>query len=473
MLSEKDKIKHLYHRAGFGLAVKELKENKGYTAILESILKKPSGYKALETISLAQVQEMQEQIKAANDKGEKKDVKQVLKQNIFGLNGMWFNEMVQTNSPLREKMALFWHGHFACRSINPYFEQQYLDIIRKHALGNFGAMLTEISRTPAMLQFLNNQQNKKDHPNENFAREVMELFTLGRGNYTEQDIKEAARAFTGFGFDKMGDFKFRVQQHDFGTKTFQGKTGNFSGEDILKIILEKKECAYFITKKIYKYFVNEETDEATITTLAGQFYQSGYDIKKLMENIFRSDWFYSEKNVGVRIKSPIELMAGMFRTIPVEFSQEQSLLFIQRTLGQVLFNPPNVAGWSGGRNWIDSSTLLFRMRLPQAIYYDKELNTAPKEDIPEMGAIKMKMTSDYVKMMASKKLNATSNWSDVMDYFTNNKNTVTDITQTILAKQPDATALKCISNNIDNSTKENEIKSTIIETMSLPEYQLC
>ena len=406
-------------------------------------------------------------------KEDKKDLKQLLKENVFELNNLWLNEMINSEAQLQEKMALFWHGHFACRSANPYFDQQYLDIIRKNALGNFGTMLLEVSKTPAMLQFLNNQQNKKDHPNENFAREVMELFTLGRGNYTEQDVKEAARAFTGFGFDKTGEFKFRVQQHDYGTKNFLSNSGDFSGEDILKIILEKKECAYFITKKIYRFFVNDETDKDIVQQLSEKFYQSGYDIKFLMKEIFTSEWFYMEKNIGVKIKSPVELMVAMFRTIPTVFKNTDSTLFIQRSLGQILLNPPNVAGWNGSRSWIDSSSLLFRMRLPQVIYYDKDIDISPKEITPEMGMQQMKMANDFVVKLASKKLSATTDWSAVIKYFSSSSDILSVITKTILAKMPDAVALKCIQNNADNSTKENQIKSIMIETMSLPDYQLC
>ncbi|MDB5226961.1 MAG: hypothetical protein JWN78_1154, partial [Bacteroidota bacterium] len=381
-------------------------------------------------------------------------------------------EMVYSESQLQEKMALFWHGHFACRTTNPYFDQQYLDIIRKNALGNFSTLLMEVSKTPAMLQFLNNQQNKKDHPNENFAREVMELFTLGRGNYSEQDIKEAARAFTGFGFDITGEFKFKIHQHDFGTKTFQGKTGNFSGDDILKIILDKKECAYFITKKIYRFFVNDNIDESLVKELSEKFYQSGYNISQLMKEIFSSEWFYDEKNIGVKIKSPVELLAGMFRIVPAILANNQSLLFIQRALGQVLLNPPNVSGWNGGRSWIDSSSLLFRMRLPQVIYYDKELDFSLKEETPEMG-MRMKMGNDFILKLASGKLNAETDWQNVLRYFSSSTAVVNDITSIVLSAKPNSSVLKCIQSNSDNSGKENQIKSVMIDVLSLPDYQLC
>jgi uncharacterized protein (DUF1800 family) len=170
-----------------------------------------------------------------------------------------------------------------------------LNIIKENALGSFGDLLLAVSQSPSMLQFLNNQQNKKDHPNENFAREVMELFTMGRGNYTEKDIKEAARAFTGWSFTPEGNFIMRPRLHDFGNKTFLGKTGNFDGTEILKIILEQKATAKYIAKRIYQFFVNEKTDENLVNELAEKFYQSNYDIKTILNEILRRNGFLMKK----------------------------------------------------------------------------------------------------------------------------------------------------------------------------------
>ncbi len=472
MIDISDKVKHVYNRAGFGIASVNWGGTKNITSVIDELFPSASNYNQLQSITLEEVAAAKAQLKSS-PKAEVKDLKQLLKQHTFELNNLWLNEMIHSEAQLQEKMALFWHGHFACRSVNPYFDQLYLDVIRKNALGNFGTLLKEVSQSPAMLQFLNNQQNKKDHPNENFARELMELFTLGRGNYTEQDIKEAARAFTGWGFDQEGQFKFKIHQHDFGIKNFQGKFGDFSGDDILKIILEKKECAYFITKKIYRFFVNDEADASIVSALAEQFYQSGYDIKLLMKKIISSEWFYETRNIGVKIKSPIELLAGMFRIVPANFTDVQSVLFIQRSLGQVLLNPPNVSGWPGGRNWVDSSSLLFRMRLPQIIYYDKELDFSPKEETPEMGMQKWKMADEFVKKIASNKLNATSSWTGVVNYFSASTNKTQDMAKILLAKPANAAALSAVQHNADTSSVENEVKSIAIQIMSLPDFQLC
>jgi len=292
----------------------------------------------------------------------------------------WMDRMAASPAQLREKMTLFWHGHFACRVRQPNAALSLHDTTRQHALGKFPDLLLAVSQEPAMLQFLNNQQNRKEHPNENFAREVMELFTLGRGNYTETDVKEAARAFTGWGYDGQDNFRFREREHDAGPKTFLGRTGNLTGEDVLKRILEQPTAATFLTTKIYRFFVNDVPNPAHIEPLAAAFRKSGYDIADLMERLFSADWFYEPANMGTHIKSPVELLAGIRRTLNVKIDNGQLLLGYQKALGQTLFQPPNVAGWPGGRNWIDSSSLLLRLQLPAVLFKNAEFAVALKQD---------------------------------------------------------------------------------------------
>ncbi|MDQ2770303.1 MAG: DUF1800 domain-containing protein, partial [Bacteroidota bacterium] len=303
-----------------------------------------------------------------------------MKQAFSNMSTAWMDRMASSPAQLREKMTLFWHGHFACRVRQPGPALSLHNTTRQHALGKFPALLLAVSQEPAMLQFLNNQQNRKEHPNENFAREVMELFTLGRGNYTETDVKEAARAFTGWGYDGQGNFRFRERDHDAGSKTFLGRTGNFRGEDVLKIMLEQPAAATFLTTKIYRFFVNEVPDPAHIAPLAAAFRRSGYDIQDLLERMFSADWFYAPANVGTHIKSPVELLAGIRRTLNVRIDHAQPLLGYQRALGQNLFQPPNVAGWPGGRSWIDSSSLLLRLQLPAILFKNAEFTVALKQD---------------------------------------------------------------------------------------------
>ncbi|RYD68844.1 MAG: DUF1800 domain-containing protein, partial [Sphingobacteriales bacterium] len=321
-------------------------------------------------------------------------------------------------SPLREKMTLFWHGHFACRSNNPMYAQQLNNIQRQHGLGSFRTLLIEVSKSPAMLQYLNNQQNKKGKPNENFARELMELFTLGRGNYTENDIKESARAFTGWTYDKDGTFFFRKNQHDDGTKTFFGKIGNFEGENIIDIILDKPETATFISRKIYKFFVNDTPNEEHVKELANHFYNAKYDISEMMRKLFTADWFYSPENVGTKIKSPSEFLIGLSREFFVTYNKPQVLIQLQSSLGQYLFNPPNVAGWPGGQNWIDSSSLMLRMRIPSLVLNDGEIDFSGKADPEDEAVIALSRTATTMANNTKKPksyVNAQADWPKFLD----------------------------------------------------------
>ena len=270
--------KHLLHRAGFGVDLKDISriKNSSPQEIWKELLKKSEKYSPikinLEDFSAYKPKEANAEMKKFFQKKNKEENAEII------LN--WYQNMISGEAQLREKMTFFWTGIFATRNVVSKFNLQLLNIIKENALGSFGDLLLAVSQSPTMLQFLNNQQNKKDHPNENFAREVMELFTMGRGNYTEKDIKEAARAFTGWSFTPEGNFIMRPRLHDFGNKNFLGKTGNFDGTEILKIILEQKATAKYIAKRIYQFFVNEKTDENLVNKLAEKFYQSNYDIKQ-------------------------------------------------------------------------------------------------------------------------------------------------------------------------------------------------
>jgi len=475
-------------RAGFGPAVEQLADLSKYTpkqfykALIKASDKKP------EYINVADdylqglymgVEEIGRQQKKEMTADERKMIQQKNREGVRNLNTFWLHEMVNSAAQLREKMAFFWHGHFACRNLNIFFQQGLLDVIRKNALGNFGTLLKEVSKNAAMLNFLNNQQNKKDHPNENFAREVMELFTLGRGNYTEHDVKEAARAFTGWSATIKGEYIFRKGQHDFGSKTVLGKTGNLEGDDVLDILLQQKSTAKFVTQKLYKFLVNENVDTAKVEWLADRFYKNDYDISKLLEDVFTSDWFYEEKNIGAKIKSPIELLVGIQRMLPMKFEREEALQLIQRTLGQLLFYPPNVAGWPSGKNWIDSSTLMMRMRIPQMLNERDEFNVKPKDDDDQMMGRKdpdEDPKGKAAKMMGklNKPILVSIDWS----LYTKNYEAVAresllaNITSTLLQ------AKSYVSNDLinkfsDQTGRESFIKTATLQIMSTPEYQLC
>lgn len=411
------------------------------------------------------------------DKAEAaKKRRQQLREGLKSLNLMWLDEMIQSEAQLLNKMSLFWHGHFACRVINSFFQQELLHTIRTHSLGNFGELLKEVSKSPSMLQFLNNQQNKRKSPNENFAREVMELFTMGRGNYSERDIKEAARAFTGWGFNLQGEFVFRKQFHDEGTKTFLGRTGNFTGDDILNILLEQPQTAVFITQKVYKSFVNEKSNDAHVQWLSQRFYDNNYDIKKLLEDIFTSDWFYTEKNIGNKIKSPIELLVGIRRFLPMELDNDQAQLLFQKVLGQILFYPPNVAGWPGGRTWIDSSTLMVRLQIPQVLAAKEALTIKAKnDDDVNMGQVmEEQMRINKNKMYTNKGASAAIDWQPVNKIFekTKREQLGQKIADTVL-QSPGRLNVNLLNKYVSSESRESFIKTTVIQLMTTPEYQLC
>lgn len=401
------------------------------------------------------------------DKDQKRQLRKQSRENLQSLNLLWLEDMTHSKAQLREKIALFWHGHFASRNINILYQQQLLSVVREHALGNFADLLRGVSKSAAMISFLNNQQNKKQHPNENFAREVMELFTLGRGNYTENDVKEAARAFTGWAHRLDGEFVFRQRDHDTGTKTVLGKTGNFNWDDMLDILLEKRETARFIARKMYKYLVNDtKIPEDRITWLGDRFFDSGYKIMRLLEDIARSDWFYAPENVGVKIKSPVELWVGIRRAIPMELSDPESQLAVQKALGQILFYPPNVAGWPGGRNWIDSSSLMLRLRIPQLLYRNQDLDVRGKtDDDQQMGeAAKGQM----------RRLSAVMDWQPALDLFakTPDNELIEKIAGFLWAVPTKNLPIEIIEKNTNRSSRPAIIQTTMIQLMATPEYQV-
>jgi uncharacterized protein (DUF1800 family) len=285
------------------------------------------------------------------------------------LRAAWLERMIEGVEPAREKLALFWHNHFATsiKKVNdgPLMEMQG-ELLFKHALGSFRQMLRAVSRDPAMLVWLDSNQNVKSHPNENFAREVMELFTLGVGNYSEKDIQEAARAFTGW-HTKSGYFTFIREEHDFGEKTVLGKTGDWDGDDVLRILLDRPGCAAFLVRKLYQFLVNETAipPDGFLAPLAGAFRQSDYDIAVLVRTILRSKHFYSDYAYRQKVKWPAELAVGIVRMIGVGVTgritvNPYSLLGVMELMGQQLYAPPNVKGWEAGKAWLNTATVLAR-----------------------------------------------------------------------------------------------------------------
>lgn len=456
-----ENINHLYWRAGFGLGLQEWQDKKNWSI-----------QRAVDHL-FAQAQQHSQQTLSQdaatrtrpNMSDEQKAEARKRERRLVVLQSVdWIKRMASTDeSPLLEKMSLFWHGHFACQSKNSVLASNQLNTIRQHALGNFKDLVLAIARDPSMIRFLNNQQNKKLKPNENFARELMELFTIGRGNYTEQDIKEAARAFTGWSSNFKGEFIFRPGVHDYGRKTFFGKSGRFDGTDIIDMILEKRATADFIVTKIYRYFVNEDIDEGIIADLSRQFYSSSYDIGALMRAIFTSDWFYLKQNKGTKIKSPVELMAGMLKSLHIDFENELALAFLQKSLGQSLFNPPNVAGWPGNKNWVDNSTLLMRLNLPAYLFNSKEVNFKLKEEFEARQ--KNKVTRRLMAKVDLSQIYTLVKGKGLQEQL--------DLLSQYLFAQPPALSIPLFERITRGKTEEEAIKLQLIGLLSLPEYQMC
>lgn len=497
LMRDQRKNQHLLWRAGFGPSAEQFKQirnqspEKLFRSILDASQKPPVLFDVadprLKTMVMAGENNAFSQHRTFSPE-EKKNFRKQSVQDIKTLNVRWLQEMTDTDAQLREKMSLFWHGHFASKTANIFYDQELLNIIREHALGNFRDLLFRVSKSASMIQFLNNNQNRKDHPNENFARELMELFTLGRGNYTEQDVKESARAFTGWGIRLGGGFEFRERQHDTGRKIFKGRAGNLSGDDILDILLSEKQTAIFITRKIYRFFVNDQADENRVSELATAFYDNGFDIQRLMEVIFTSDWFYDDTNIGTHIKSPVEWIVGIRRQLPQDIENPDVQVLLQRLLGQVLFNPPNVAGWPGGKHWIDSSSLMLRLRFPQIMYAADTILARPKDDDDLMMGMKdpssglqghtglLEEANRRRRGMnrAGQTMHTKIRWETCTDQFRESKEEylIADIRQWLL-QCGSAINNSSLKDFLNLSDRNNLIQSAMIRIMSTPEYQLC
>ena len=285
--------------------------------------------------------------------------------SLDSIKKWWLYRMSHTPRPLEEKMTLFWHGHFATANYkvdNPRRMWVQNETLRTHGLGNFRTLLQAVSRDPAMLVWLDGADNRKGKPNENYGRELLELFTLGVGGYTEADVKECARAFTGWQLDRDADvFKFNPDQHDDGVKTFLGQTGAFNGDDILEIVVKHPSTAKFVCSKLFKFFVHETPSAAEIKPLTQAYFASGYEIRAVLTALLMSPSFYSEAALHSKVKSPTEYLVTVLRTLDAPFSAaNNNLLGAGRTMGQELFNPPNVKGWSGGKTWMNTMTLMMR-----------------------------------------------------------------------------------------------------------------
>ncbi len=295
---------------------------------------------------------------------KRREMRREVHDELRDLRFWWLTRMKSTRAPLTEKMTLFWHGHFATSAQKvkgAYAMWRQNETFRAHALGNFSTLLKAISRDPAMMIYLDLAQSKKDHPNENWSREVMELFTLGIGHYREEDVRESARAFTGYRIDrKRNAFRFLARQHDETPKTFLGRTGNFSGDDILDLIVQEPACTQFIGRKLWGFFVEDEPSAPSVEAVAQLLRRHNFEVRPVLREIFLSHEFYAERVRRTQIKSPVQFLVQSCKLLETELPPAPAAENALRAMGQLLLAPPNVKGWDGGKSWVSTSTLLFR-----------------------------------------------------------------------------------------------------------------
>ncbi len=345
-------------RKGLALAVRDLVDVRSETAELPPP-------KWAHPRNIAAIRMEAREAKANPDaENKKRELRMMEGEEIVDLRRWWLERMMNGPAPLLEKMTLFWHGHFATSAQkvrDMYWMWLQNDTLRRHALGNFATLTKKISRDPAMMIYLDLQQNRPVHPNENWARELMELFTVGIGNYTEDDIRESARAFTGYRLDLTNQqFRFVPRQHDPTNKTFMGHTGPLDGDNIIDILVSKPACAQFIGRKLWRYFVEDEPSNAIVDLVAKTIRAHGFEMRPVLHEIFSSAEFYSERAMRAQIKSPVQYIVQTCKQLDAPLPSPIVAQNAMRQMGQLLFAPPNVKGWDGGKTWITTSTLLFR-----------------------------------------------------------------------------------------------------------------
>ena len=398
---------------------------------------------------------------------ERQRRQQADRKQVAEMERWWLGRMISTKRPLEEKLTLFWHGHFATgyRTIeNSYHMYLQNMFFRNNAMGNFkDDLVLGIIHDPAMIKYLNNDQNRKQAPNENLARELMELFTLGEGEgYSEDDIKEGARTLTGYNIED-DEFAFRARQHDTGRKRIFGRSGEYDGDDFVNLIFTRRNASIFIIEKLYKFFVNDlphgltNPSETFIRSLANLFKRSNWEIKPVIEAIFLSEHFYDESNINAIIKSPIQLVVQAVRTLhpPQRDKMLRTLAIASDVMGQRLFAPPSVKGWDGGRTWINTSTMFMRHNtLLYLLTGQRPDSKAWEADSARFNALQLVDGHD-------------SNPKKVSEYL---------LTSLLGVEKPDPNRvsslldyLKTQHNKINNETVTNVL--TLVTTM--PEYQLC
>jgi uncharacterized protein (DUF1800 family) len=365
---------HLLNRAGFGGSPDEIKQlaDLSHDQVVASLLDYENIPDSTPDPVWAKpdpdhMKQLRDSIKAATPEERRMIQQQESKTQyarMIELRGWWLNRMAKGPRPFQEKMVLFWHGHFATsfeKVREPYYMWRQNELFRRMATGNWQQLLTEAGKDPAMLIWLDQAQSRKEHPNENFARENMELFSLGEGHYTEKDVTEGARALTGWSLDRINQkYIYRPFFHDNGGKTFLGVTGNLNGDDVMAQIVAQPQAARFITAKIWNYFAGQPPSDELNDALAAVFRENGNDFKPFLRVMFRSEEFYDSSIVRNEVKSPVQWLVSSVRMLECDLPPPIISWGMLRQLGQDLFAPPNVKGWDGGITWITTNTLLTR-----------------------------------------------------------------------------------------------------------------
>ncbi|GAB5523684.1 MAG: DUF1800 domain-containing protein [Roseivirga sp.] len=474
MPSKSEKIHHLYNRAGFGLSLEQLLQKRKLKLRKELVNLLKKGTKDVPLTVIQENPFVSLGVDLQNKTLDRNEVNMIFstrvkesREKLKGLTIAWMDQMIHRDTMVREKITLFWHDHFGVRSNNGYHAQLHNNLLRKHALGKYRDLLLAVAKDPAMLQFLNNQQNNKRKPNENFARELLELYTLGRGHYTESDIKSAAKAFTGWKFDRFScEFRFNSRQHDTGDKVFMGRSGSFNGEEIIEIILSNKRTAYYLSAKLFQYYVSDQADEAIIGEMADRLFESDYDIGDLMSYIFKADWFYEARFINSKIKSPHELIHGVRRHFGFSAGRPEVLVYLQNSLRHRLFFPPSVNGWPVGREWINSSSLVNRMRLVSLLAKNEALGIRLKEDLD----------NDKLAALNGAELLKTCrmNWAGIEEKTAGctDEEMIDLLTAFLTNKELDEKNRGRILRTIQKKKEDNKVKWLTLTIAGLPEYQL-
>ncbi len=427
------RVVHLHRRAGFGATWAEIQRdiNDGPDASIDRVLRgivdsKPARFPPL--------------IQGIGDAA-------VGSNNPERLKAWWLLRMLVAECPLREKLALMWHNHFATSNEkvgNLAAMRLQNESFYSLGAGKFGTLLNAVARSPAMLVWLDAPSNRKGRPNENLAREIMELFCLGEGNYSEQDIRELARCFTGWEV-KREKFRFNRYQHDTGTKTILGETGEFGGEEGVAIVAKQPAAPLFIAMKLVKFFVMEEPEPTTelLAPLAQELRDNDLQVAPVVRRILSSNLFFSKIAIGRKVRSPVELAVGFLRALEGSTSSYELAKNV-KTLGQGLLYPPSVKGWDGGRTWINSSTLLGRSNLIRGLL-DSDKTRFGRESLP-----------DYLRGQGAKKVD------EVIDLFE----------ETLFAVEIPSAARDRIRQLAGTGNDEAKLKDAVHALCTLPEFQL-